>query len=132
MRRGLTTDWSIDIDPEFTSQVVDGDLQLVAAGRTIWIAVWSPPVGQPITDTLSDIKEDVHPDPEQRFEEPGTDADELRYASWYPETVGDESQFGLYGYTIRPGSYVQAAFLIDDPLDLPWALDAWRSLRHQP
>jgi hypothetical protein len=133
MRRGLTAAWSIDISAEFIGRVIEGELQLVAPGRTIWIAVWtSPPESaESPTATLSWIKQDVDPNPDQRFEETGADQHELRYASWYREVIDGRQQFGLYGYTIRQGTFVQAAFLTDDPEDLQWALDAWRSLRYQ-
>jgi hypothetical protein len=131
-RRGLTGEWSIDLDESFRGRVVDEDLQLVSPGppvRTIWIGVWSPPADQPPADVLEEILGDVHPSPRLSFREEGTDGDELRYASWYAETDDGREQWGLYAYTVRPGSYVQAAFLSDEPADLEWALGAWRSLR---
>lgn len=131
-RRGLTKEWSIELDPSFQGRVVEGDLQLLSLGppiRTIWIAVWNPPVSQPVDQTLADIVADVNPNPTRRFQESGADASERRYASWYPELQDGRKQWGLYAYTVRPGSYVQAAFLSDVEADLDWALRAWRSLR---
>jgi len=131
-RRGLTKEWSIELDPSFQGRVVDGDLQLVSLGppiRTIWIAVWSPPVSQPVDRTLAGIAQDINPRPVQRFAEAGADDSERRLAGWYPEAVDGRTQWGLYAYTVRPGSYVQAAFITDVEADLAWALTAWRSLR---
>lgn len=131
-RRGLTKEWSIELDRSFQGRVLDGDLQLLSVGppmRTIWIAVWSPPVSQPVAKTLADIEADAHPSPRRHFSEVGADGIERRLGSWYPESVEGRIQWGLYGYTVRPGSYVQAAFLTDDESDLDWALEAWRSLR---
>jgi hypothetical protein len=131
-RRGLTSEWSIDVDESFRGRVVDEDLQLLSLGppvRTIWIAVWSPPPTLPPAEILDGILQDVHPSPHQRFREGGADPEELRYGSWYPETDDGREQWGLYGYTVRPGSYVQAALLTDAPDDLEWALTTWRSLR---
>jgi len=132
-RRRLTADWSIELDTTFQGRVVDGDLQLVSVGppvRTIWLGVWSPPLTDPVEQTLAVIAGDAHPRPTQRFVEAGSDPNEQRFASWYPEDVDGRRQWGLYGYTVRPGTYVQAAFLIDGEEDLPWALSAWRSLRY--
>jgi hypothetical protein len=134
-RRGLTSEWSIDLDKSFRGRVVDEDLQLVSLGppiRTIWIAVWSPPPRRSPADVLDEILHDVHPSPQLRFQEDGTDTDELRYASWYAGTAEGREQWGLYAYTVRPGSYVQAALLTDEPADLDWALTTWRSLRFRP
>jgi hypothetical protein len=134
-RRRLTQEWSIELDPSFVGRVVDGDLQLVSPGppvRTIWIAVWSPPLSQPVDETLAEIAADAHPNPTQSFTEAGVEDDERRYGSWYPETVDGRTQWGFYGYTVRPGSYVQAAFITDEGTDLPWALQTWRSLRWNP
>ena len=72
---------------------------------------------------------EVNPTPLERFEEIGTDSDELRYASWYPEQVDGRQQWALYGYVVRRGSYVQAAFFCDVAADREWALATWRSLR---
>jgi hypothetical protein len=133
-RRGLTRNWSIDLDESFKGRVKDGDLQLVSPGppvRTIWVAVWSPPPDQSPDATIENILRHAHPAPRQRFQEAGADQDELRYASWYDETVGERHQWGLYAYTVRRGTYVQAAFLVDEPADLDWALAAWRSLRFE-
>jgi len=134
-RRDLTSEWSIDLDGSFRGRVVDEDLQLVSLGppgRTIWIAVWSPPPARSPADVLNDVLRDIYPSPHLRFQEEGTEPDELRYASWYPETDEGHGQWGLYAYTIRSGSYVQAALLTDEPADLAWALTTWRSLRFRP
>jgi len=134
-RRGLTTEWSIDVDESFDSRVVDEDLQLVSPGppvRTVWVAVWSPPEEQSPADVLKDIRADVNPHPTARFVEPGSEPGELRYASWYPEESGGRDQWSLYGYTVRRGSYVQLACIVDDPAERDWALETWRSLRFTP
>src|SRR4051812_1421654 len=49
-RRDVPADWSIELDDSFQGRVVDGSLQFVSAGppmRTVWLAVWSPPVTEP-------------------------------------------------------------------------------------
>ena len=135
MRRGLTRTWSIDLDESFQARVVDGSLQLVSPGPprcTIWVNVWNPPEDETPDQVLAPILEDAHPHPDQQFQETGADAAEIRFASWYPEDVEGTTQWGLYAYTIRPGSYVQAAFLCDTADELDWALAAWRSLRFTP
>ncbi|GAA4918213.1 hypothetical protein LX16_4547 [Stackebrandtia albiflava] len=133
-RRALTSEWSIDIDDSFRGRVVAEDLQLVSPGppvRTIWVAVWRPSAERSVAELTEFICQNVHPDPVRRFEEPGSDPEERRYGSWYPETVEERTQWGLYGYTIRRGRYVQSAYLTDEPSDLDWALGAWRSLRFE-
>jgi hypothetical protein len=130
-RRQLTTEWSIALDASFAGRIVDADLQFVSQGppvRTVWLAIWSPK-SESIPETLDRIKLHVHTSPEQRFEEAGTDPNERRYASWYPHVVGGRHQWGLYAYTVHQGSYVQAAFISDEPDGLEWALFTWRSLR---
>jgi hypothetical protein len=131
-RRGLTSEWSIELDGSFRSRIVDGSLQMVSPGppiRTIWINVWEPPARGSLEDVLEEILQDVNPSPERHFREAGSDAAELRYASWYAEVDGEREQWGLYAYTLRAGSYVQAVLLTDTPADLDWALSTWRSLR---
>lgn len=134
MVRRLTDEWSIELDASFRSRVVDEDLQLVSVGppvRTVWVAVWSPPPALPVEQVLATVRQEVHPGPAERFEEQGADPGEGRYASWYREGAdGGGHQWGLYAYTVRRGSYVQAAFLVDDPSDQAWALAAWRSLTY--
>ncbi|KAJ0419324.1 hypothetical protein BJY00DRAFT_286292 [Aspergillus carlsbadensis] len=131
-RRPLTTKWSIALEDSFAGRIVKDDLQFVSQGppvRTVWLAIWSPK-DESIPETLDRIKLYVHPSPEQRFEEAGSDPDEWRYASWYPHVVNGRHQWGLYAYTVRQGSYVQASFISDEPGDLEWALFTWRSLRY--
>lgn len=131
-RRNLSEQWSIDLDESFRGRVVDGDLQLVSPGppvRTIWLAIWYPDLDQGPETLLGRVLAEVNPNPLEKFEEVGTDDGELRYASWYPETVDGRRQWSLYGYVVRRGSYVQSAFFCDRAEDKQWALDTWRSLR---
>ncbi|KAF1808008.1 hypothetical protein P152DRAFT_257992 [Eremomyces bilateralis CBS 781.70] len=131
-RRPLTPEWSIELDDSFVARVIDGELRMLSMGppvRTIWFIVWCTPE-EPHTDTLNRIMDNAHPSPKERFIEVGADEDEVRYGSWYPSTVSGHHQWGLYGYTMRHGSYVQAAFLTDEESDRDWALAAWRSLRY--
>lgn len=135
-RRRLTADWSIDVDERVLQRVVDGSLQMLDVGppvRTIWMSVWIMPDDSSADEELGRIKAHVPPTVVRRFEEPGTDPDERRLASWYPERDEDgRTSWGLYAYTIRPACWVQAAFLSDSEDDLDWALDTWRSLRYEP
>jgi hypothetical protein len=134
MRSQLTEKWSIDLDEEYERRVVEESLHLIArsASRTIWLAVWEPPEEQDPATVLASIKEDVNPDPDWFTEEEGADSGELRYASWYSEQGEREPQYALYAYTVRRGSYVQAAFISNDPADRDWAIATWRSLRYSP
>jgi hypothetical protein len=134
-RRNISDDWSLELEDGFTGRVVDGDLQLVHPGpppRTIWLALWYPSPEHDAETLMSWVLAEVNPDPLERFEEPGTDEGELRYASWYPEEVDGHRQWALYGYVVRRLSYVQAAFFSDRESDRGWALETWRSLRYQP
>jgi hypothetical protein len=131
-RRNLSEQWSIDLDESFAGQVVDGDLQLVSPGppvRTVWLALWYPPPEHGPEKLLEWVLAEVNPNPTKRFDEGGADNDELRYASWYPEEIEGRAQWALYGYVVRRGSYVQAAFFSEREEDLDWALGTWRSLR---
>ncbi len=133
VRRRLTDEWSIDLDESFAARVVDGDMQLVSAGppvRTVWLAIWSPPPEMPLQEVAHTVRAEQRSDPVERFDE--SSGDEVRLASWHCENVDGRVQWGLYGYTIRQGTYVQSAFIGDDAAERQWALDAWRSLRFMP
>jgi hypothetical protein len=132
VRRGITTEWSIELEADYRSRIVDGSLQFVVPGRTIFLAVWSPKEdARAVMDSIKrealEAQERVA-GPIERFEE--ADPDELRYASWYSEPGSRGIQHALTGYTVRKGSYVQSTFISDSPDDLPWALTTWRSLRY--
>ncbi|HSP36627.1 MAG TPA: hypothetical protein VLR26_02615 [Frankiaceae bacterium] len=134
-RRKLSDQWSVELDDTFTGRLVDGDLQLVSPGppvRTIWLALWYPPIEHDPEKLLDWVLAEVNPNPVERFEEVGADEGELRYASWYPEEVDGRAQWALYGYVVRRGFYVQAAFFCDRPEDKDWAVATWRSLRFSP
>ena len=132
-RRSLTQDWSIEIDPMFKSRVVEANLQLVDPGpptRTIWLSMWdAPPDGS--ANVLADVRARANPAAVERYDEPGADPTEHRFATWFQETVEGRDQWGLYAYTFRPEGYAQATFIVDDPAALAWALEAWRSLRYR-
>ena len=55
MRRGLTKDWSIELDGDYDPDVVNGQLRFMVPGRTIWLRVWTKP-GLEMLDTLTWIK----------------------------------------------------------------------------
>jgi len=132
MRKGLTDEWSIELDGEFASRVVDHSLQFVAPGRTIWIGVFNPPADQAPETTLEGIKRNVvHPAPDGRIEEWSQDGLEVRYASWYSESGNRGIHHSVYGYTIRRGSLVASALISDSPSDTEWALAIWRSLSYE-
>jgi hypothetical protein len=131
VRQRLTDEWSIELDGEYLSRLIDNNLQLVAPGRTIWIAVWKPSADQAPEAMLEGIKRELpNPNPDGRVEEWSDDRLEVRYASWYPEPGDRGVQYSLYGYTIRRGSYVQMALISDSPKDTDWALTTWRSLAY--
>jgi hypothetical protein len=127
----LSESWSIDIDESFAARIVDNDLQFVSPGpppRSIWLAIWSPPEQMVEHEVVAMIRGDLHPSPEQSFDEVD-ERGRARLATWYPETVDDRTHWGLYGYTLGDDAFVQSAFLVPDATLLDWALDVWRSLR---
>ncbi|MFG1605668.1 hypothetical protein [Actinoplanes sp. NPDC049265] len=119
-RRRLSDDWTIELPSDF-----DADLR-APDGRALLAEVITTPPARAPEALLDEILQDVHGSPEQKWREAGTDAYEVRYASWYSQ----DGRWGLYAFTIRRGSYVQLAALTDDPADRDWALAAWRSLRY--
>jgi len=132
-RRNLTRAWSMELEPSFQGRVAEGSLQLLDPGpptRTIWVSTWESPPAVP-EGPLADVRSHANPAAIERFDEAGADPTEHRFATWYPETVEGRNQWGLYAYTFRSEGYVQAAFIVDDPAALGWALDAWRSLRYR-
>ncbi|MCP2260670.1 hypothetical protein LX15_004390 [Streptoalloteichus tenebrarius] len=132
MRRELGGGWSIDLDGAVVGRVVGGNTRFTGFGRTVWTAVWDLPSPETPADALAWIRQAGPPRPLRTFEEPGADDEELRYASWCRETENGQERFALHAYTLRPTSYVQAAFLVTVADDLDWALTAWRSLRYRP
>jgi hypothetical protein len=127
VRRELTEDWSIELPDDFHARSGNGALQLVGSGgRTVWASIHTPPPTRAPEAILDEILQDVHLTPEQRFREPGSDAYEVRYASWYPA----DGHWSLSAYTVRRASYVQLVILSATPADLDWALETWRSLRY--
>jgi hypothetical protein len=125
----LTDTWSIDLDESFAARLVDNDLQFVSAGpppRSVWLAIWSPPEELSTAEVVEMIRADLHPAPVASFDELGDQWPRL--ASWYSETVDGRTHWGLYGYSLGAGAFVQSAFLVPDETHLPWALEAWRSV----
>ncbi|SHE92945.1 hypothetical protein [Streptoalloteichus hindustanus] len=132
MRRELGGGWSIDLDGTVVGRVIGANTRFTGFGRTVWAAVWDLPAVEPPAETLAWLKTGARPHGLRGFEEPGSDDEELRYASWCRETAAGQDRYGLYAYTVRPTSYVHTAFLATVADDLDWAVTAWRSLRHRP
>src|SRR5260370_26943707 len=104
MRKQLTDQWSIDLDGEYLSRVVDHNLQLVAPGRTLWIAVWHPPADQAPEATLEGLKRELpNPSPDGRVEEWSEDRLEDPYASRNPQPGRGRHQCSLHCHTIPRG-----------------------------
>jgi hypothetical protein len=63
MLRGITAEWSIDIDDTYQHRVENGSLIFWKPGRTIYIIVWGRPNQQPKEQTLAWIKSQADPNP---------------------------------------------------------------------
>jgi hypothetical protein len=133
-RQGLTREWSMEVPVGFHRRVVDGSLQMVnplLPVRTIWINVWGFEGAQAEAELLAELRAEPLRPNSVRHDEPGASEGESRFANWYREEVDGRVQWALYAYTIRPDSYVQAAFIGSNDDDT-WVMRAWRSLRFSP
>jgi hypothetical protein len=133
VRRGLTSEWSMELPESFMSRVVDGTLQVLDPApppRTAWIDAWGLPQGVSADEVLTDVRAAARPADAAIIDEPGDDGDVRRFGSEYREVVEGREQWSLYAYTLRPTAYVSAAFISAGP-DLEWAYRAWRSLRYE-
>jgi hypothetical protein len=138
-RQALGSDWWIDLPGRFAAGMVNNAIHLVATRapmRTIWVDIWTPPVGDggAAGRLAADLRAAARPSGAREFEEPGSEPGEIRIGYWYQEAAGAEGgprHWTLYAYTIRPASFVQAVFMSASP-DPEWALAAWRSLRSAP
>jgi hypothetical protein len=139
VRRDITLDWSMSLEPTFLGRLVEGDLQFVDPGppvRTIWVSVWAMPPEPTSNESpealLAEFRAEANPEAVHTFDEPGAELAERRFATWYPEFVEGVEQWSLYGYTVRPEGWVQSAFIAEGPNELEWAVETWRSLRYTP
>lgn len=132
-RRGLTSDWSMELPDSFRSRVVDGTLQVLDPGpppRTAWLDAWALPQGVSADEVLADVRAAERPAEATITDEAGEPGDVRRFGAAYREVVEGREQWSLYAYTLRPTAYVSAAFISATP-DLAWAYRAWRSLRFE-
>lgn len=129
-RLPLAADWSIEVPTGFRRSVEGGTLTLVRPGPivlTILIDIWDVPPDVSADSLLADVQNAQRPADAEVYDEAGAAPKEHRFGTWYREVADGRQQWALYAYTIRPDSYVQAAFISDAP-DPDWAHRAWRSL----
>jgi hypothetical protein len=58
--------------------------------------------------------------------------DLLRRALWLPAIVDGKQRHEFYGYVAMPGTIASVTCVYDDPEDIDWATEVWRSVRHHP
>ncbi len=122
----ITSDWRIDLDPEFRRRTDGGDLVLWKPGRTVYATVFkagSAEADEAINRLLEARRGEVM-DTYDRLE-PGL----VGHAYLLPEGNDKGRYWGLNTWVTCQGSVVCVTFYFDDAADLPWALDAWLSVR---
>ncbi|MEV6522059.1 hypothetical protein AB0M43_08980 [Longispora sp. NPDC051575] len=140
VRQPVTDRWEFTrtagLSPAHTAE----GLRFVGPGRVVIVDVLTTPEEWTPEHTLEVVLKGAPADPEGRLlegeelgagkgEDPeggtGAPAAGLRHALWQQVDQGRE----FYGHVIRPGTTAHVICLYEDPDDLAWALEVWRSVR---
>jgi hypothetical protein len=122
----VTDDWSVRRTASLVPRVRDGVMRLVGPGRTVQLDILNIAGGRTPEQSVEMVTEGA---PEVRDGEiTETIEGVLRHAFW----LRARSHFELYGYAALPGTIACVICMYDDPADLTWATETWRSLAHHP
>jgi hypothetical protein len=120
IRTRIDAGWSIRRTAGLASWRADDGLHLETAGRQVVVGAAASPGG-----TLSPPRHAAGRLAEHH-------GGERREAAWGDAGADVETRYELAGLVARAGSAVHLWCGWDAPDDLHWALDTWRSIRHEP
>jgi hypothetical protein len=129
-RHRLNADWTYDVGAGFRGSVVRGDLHLTGSKRQVVFALFVRDPDDP-AEELARLLTHAAAIPPERIDEIGEHG-ELRHAHWSAKRARDRTDWALEGYTVTARGLVRSTFLFEDPEDLQWAIDGWRSVRPRP
>lgn len=131
VRHPVTDAWSIELPDDGTGAITDdGNLVVTSPGRTVVVSPWDAAPGTTPQQAYARLRAEDRPAPAEEHAGEGPDG-----TVWWAFLVDEDDDghryLGLYGYVLAPDEWLQVAVLVDDPADHDWALDTWRSVRHE-
>jgi hypothetical protein len=126
--------WRLRLPPEFRRRTEDGTIVFWRSDprETVWVDAYKSKPDWTPERTLSWLKEDAPRAPKERYER--TDHGVLKHASYLLDHDDEGTgQLTLHSHSVAPdGGWLAAEFYFDSELSLPWALEAWASITHEP
>lgn len=133
VRTDLGDRWSVLRGAGLTASFADGTDHFDGPDRTAGVnLMWDDVPGRAPADFLAALLAGA-PDtrPAQRAREPLVDG--LRYAFWLTPQDHARPRHEFYGFAVpAPGTAAGVFCTYEDPADLVWAQEIWRSLDHRP
>ncbi len=130
VRQQITDIWSVERTAGLAPRVRDGVTRFIGPGRTVQIEAFDHPAGTTPAEAIARMTEGS---PRQRSGElTEHDGNLTRHAFWLTVTANDRQQHELYGYAATANHIVCTTCVYDDPADLEWAQQVWRSARTTP
>jgi hypothetical protein len=128
----LTGGWSIVIPGEMAEEWEENGETWSAwhGGRTVWFTCWSVQGENDEPLGARAILESRPPWPEEGEILEHADGDLVGRAVFLPYEEDGESMWNLKAYSAIDGAFALCNIFLQDPSDLPWAVNVWKSLRN--
>ncbi|MEV7709376.1 DUF2199 domain-containing protein [Streptomyces sp. NPDC088270] len=129
VRTGLGDHWSVVRSAGLTARFVDGADQFAGPDRSAAVTVFTDDTPGRTPEGFLSVLLAGAPDnvPEQRLIERLSGG--LRHAFWLPPDDHGRERHEFYGFTVpAPGTAAGVFCTHEDPADLAWAQQVWRSL----
>lgn len=128
VRERVTAEWSLLRTAGLAPRRRGDEFRFVGPGRTVILDMYTTPAEAGADGAIALLTEGA---PTRRDgESTESDGDVVRHAFWLTTTVDGKAQHEFYGYAAVPGAIACVLCIHDDPADLSWAQETWRSLRH--
>jgi hypothetical protein len=123
----ITSEWSIDLDPDFERHAEAGDLVLWRGGRTVYASVFQASNAD-AEQAIAAMLEGRNEAPVRTFDR--VEAGVVAHAYLLPEQRRGADYWGLNTWTATRSSVACVTFYFEQLQDdLDWAVAAWRSIQ---
>ncbi|MFC4071728.1 hypothetical protein [Actinoplanes subglobosus] len=128
VRERVTDKWSLLRTAGLAPRRRGDEFRSVGPSRTVVLDMYTTPAEAGAAEAIALLTEGAPTRRDGESTEP--DSGVLRQAFWLTTTVDGKARHEFHGYAAVPGAIARVLCIHDDPADLSWAQETWRSPRH--
>ncbi|GAA2630213.1 hypothetical protein Adu01nite_41480 [Paractinoplanes durhamensis] len=130
VRQQVTADWSIERTAGLQPRRAEDIMVFAGPGRTVHIEAFNLPTTTTADEAITEMSQDLPTRCDGTLTEQNGPL--TQRAFWLTTTTNGSPQHELYGYAAAPERILAITCMYDDPTDLPWAQNVWRSAQLNP